>query len=184
MQIIIRIRIKLLSISVFLYCKTVNAFDLSNFSNFTANGIHVNGDIHSGKCLDIKRETFDYDELNSKYNKNYRQELPFWLKIQVWTLELLHSFTANAVLRWFLSLFPIIKWMRVYDWRGAFLNDLIAGFTVSILTIPQGMANGLLSGVTPIEGLYTTFFPVIVYAFMGTSHHMSMGNHFKYILFS
>ena len=38
-----------------------------------------------------------------------------------------------------------------------------------------GMAYALLASVTPIIGIYTAFFPVLVYIFMGTSRHISLG---------
>lgn len=37
------------------------------------------------------------------------------------------------------------------------------------------MAYGMLTGLDPVYGLYVSFFPVIVYFFLGTSRHVSMG---------
>ena len=37
------------------------------------------------------------------------------------------------------------------------------------------MAYGLLAGVDPVVGIYTAFFPVLLYAFLGTMPHVSMG---------
>lgn len=39
----------------------------------------------------------------------------------------------------------------------------------------QGMAYSLLGNLEPVVGMYMAFFPVIVYSFMGTSRHVSMG---------
>jgi MFS superfamily sulfate permease-like transporter len=39
----------------------------------------------------------------------------------------------------------------------------------------QGMAYAILAGVDPVVGIYTAFFPVLVYVFMGTMPHVSMG---------
>lgn len=43
------------------------------------------------------------------------------------------------------------------------------------------MGYAMLASVTPIVGIYTAFFPVIIYIFMGTSKHASLGE-FQYLL--
>ena len=37
------------------------------------------------------------------------------------------------------------------------------------------MAYAILAGVDPVVGIYTAFFPVLVYVLMGTMPHVSMG---------
>ena len=39
-----------------------------------------------------------------------------------------------------------------------------------------GLAYGQLANLDPVYGLYSSFFPVIVYFFFGTSRHISLGN--------
>ncbi len=69
---------------------------------------------------------------------------------------------------------PILKAYAQHtprDWRG----DLVAGLTVGIMLIPQGMAYALLAGLPPIYGLYASTIPLIVYAFLGTSRQLAVG---------
>ncbi len=71
-------------------------------------------------------------------------------------------------------LFPIVEWIahyRMSDLRG----DLVAGLTVGVMLVPQSMAYALLAGMPPIYGLYASVVPLVVYALLGTSRHLSVG---------
>ncbi|XP_043514853.1 prestin-like isoform X2 [Frieseomelitta varia] len=70
---------------------------------------------------------------------------------------------------------PLIGWLSTYNWKRDILGDIIAGITVAVMHIPQGMAYAILGNVPPIVGIYMAFFPVLVYLFLGTSRHNSMG---------
>ncbi|MGB1450009.1 MAG: SulP family inorganic anion transporter [Flavobacteriaceae bacterium] len=54
-------------------------------------------------------------------------------------------------------------------------DDLFAGITVGVITIPQAMAFALLAGLPPIYGLYGAFLPLLVYALLGTSNFLNVG---------
>ncbi|XP_076813824.1 prestin-like isoform X2 [Clavelina lepadiformis] len=72
------------------------------------------------------------------------------------------------------SLFPVLFWLPKYK-RKYVVGDLIAGWTVGIIRIPQGMAYALLAGVQPVYGLYSCFFPVLLWFVFSTSRHTSVG---------
>lgn len=55
------------------------------------------------------------------------------------------------------------------------LTDLMAGLTLGILLIPQAMAYGMLAGVDPVFGLYAALVPMLVYAVMASTPHVSVG---------
>jgi MFS superfamily sulfate permease-like transporter len=38
-----------------------------------------------------------------------------------------------------------------------------------------GLGYAILAGLPPVTGLYVSFFPVILYAFLGSSRHLSIG---------
>ncbi|CAD6193717.1 unnamed protein product [Caenorhabditis auriculariae] len=70
---------------------------------------------------------------------------------------------------------PILDWLPKYKWKKWIQGDLIAGLTVGIMHVPQGMAYASLAGVAPIYGLYSSFFASIIYMMFGTSRHISIG---------
>ncbi|XP_067302116.1 solute carrier family 26 member 10 [Pseudorasbora parva] len=70
---------------------------------------------------------------------------------------------------------PVFSWLPKYKLKKWLLGDIIAGLTVGIVHIPQGMAFALLTSVAPVYGLYTSFFPVVIYMLFGTGHHVSTG---------
>ena len=37
---------------------------------------------------------------------------------------------------------PIIQWLPKYKWKQDFINDLMAGFTVAVMHVPQGKLYG------------------------------------------
>ncbi|MFH4980166.1 hypothetical protein AB6A40_006875 [Gnathostoma spinigerum] len=82
---------------------------------------------------------------------------------------------ANFI-RFFTSFMPIIKWIRRYRWKSWFAGDLLAGITVGIMHVPQGIAYAILTGVDPVYGLYSSFFPIFFYMIFGTSKHVSVGS--------
>ncbi|MCB0718722.1 MAG: solute carrier family 26 protein [Bacteroidetes bacterium] len=74
----------------------------------------------------------------------------------------------------FLAPLPIARQLAGYD-GGVFRKDLLAGVTVGVILIPQGMAYALVAGLPPIYGLYTSLVPLVVYAFLGTSRQLAVG---------
>ena len=64
----------------------------------------------------------------------------------------------------------------ITDYKSVDLkSDLLAGITVAVLLIPQGMAYALIAGLPPIYGLYAALTPQIVYAVLGTSRQLAVG---------
>ncbi len=72
------------------------------------------------------------------------------------------------------SYFPFLEWISTYQ-RAWLKNDILAGITIGVMLIPQGIAYATIAGLPPIYGLYTAMIPQIVYAFLGTSRQLSVG---------
>jgi len=83
--------------------------------------------------------------------------------------------SAMDVLRILLSYFPVANFARKYKIKEYILGDFLSGLTVSFLHLPMAMGFGILASLRPINGLYGTFFPVLVYMLFGTSPYISFG---------
>jgi SulP family sulfate permease len=70
--------------------------------------------------------------------------------------------------------FPILEWLPNLS-KKSIQNDFVAGLTVGIMLVPQGMAYALLAGLPPVFGLYAALVPQVIYAIMGTSRQLSVG---------
>ncbi|KAF3971890.1 hypothetical protein CMV_004560 [Castanea mollissima] len=72
------------------------------------------------------------------------------------------------------AIFPILEWARSYNLEK-FRGDLIAGLTIASLCVPQDIAYAKLANLDPQYGLYSSFVPPLIYAFMGSSRDIAIG---------
>ncbi|KAG0225446.1 hypothetical protein BGW42_004437 [Actinomortierella wolfii] len=70
--------------------------------------------------------------------------------------------------------FPILKWLPRYNPSWA-IRDVIAGITVGLIVVPQGMSYSKLAGLPVQHGLYSAYIGAIFYCFMGTSKDLTIG---------
>ncbi len=75
---------------------------------------------------------------------------------------------------------------RLTDWLPGFAifgnyslsmlgMDMLAGFALSAILVPAGMAYALAAGLPAIYGLYATIVPLVVYAILGPSRILVLG---------
>ena len=70
--------------------------------------------------------------------------------------------------------FPFLKVARTMT-RDDLKNDLVAGLTVAVMVIPQGMAYAALASLRPEIGLYSCILPILTYALVGSSRQLAVG---------
>ena len=71
-------------------------------------------------------------------------------------------------------LFPITKDLLTYN-SSTLYSDLIAGLSIAVIVIPQGLAYAMIAGLPPIYGLYAALVPQFIHGIMGTSRHPAVG---------
>lgn len=83
----------------------------------------------------------------------------------------LYDMLQDAVLR----LTPFKQWMGELRNPEILKADIIAGATVALVLIPQGMAYAQLAGLPPHIGLYASFLVPIIAAIFGSSKQLQNG---------
>ncbi|XP_062990994.1 pendrin [Elgaria multicarinata webbii] len=73
------------------------------------------------------------------------------------------------------TIFPILEWLPKYRFKEWLLSDIISGISTGLVATLQGLAYALLAAVPIGYGLYSAFFPILPYFFLGTSKHISVG---------
>jgi sulfate permease, SulP family len=72
------------------------------------------------------------------------------------------------------KVFPFLGWFKGYT-TSCMRSDMIAGFTVALVLIPQSMAYAQLAGLPPYYGLYAAFLPPMTAALFGSSRQLATG---------
>ena len=73
----------------------------------------------------------------------------------------------------------LTRWLPFLAWprpdRALLLNEAIAGITVALMVIPQGVAYAALAGMPLITGIYAALFPALIAVMFSASARLSVG---------
>ncbi|XP_072234060.1 prestin [Leuresthes tenuis] len=118
----------------------------------------------------IEREV--YDEAFIRTQLLHRKDNSTTLRQRLAKKFQCSSSRAKAVA---LSLLPILTWLPSYPVKQYLFSDVVSGLSTGVVQLPQGLAYAMLAAVPPVYGLYSSFYPVLLYTFFGTSRHISIG---------
>ncbi|XP_793050.4 pendrin isoform X3 [Strongylocentrotus purpuratus] len=137
----------------------------------------VDADLHSGlrrrRDVVVSRPAYTEQSFQEQHTENIKEQVTLLTRLRRKAGKC--SCTPSTVKKFFFSVIPILSWLPKYEIKSTLPRDLISGFTVGIFRIPHGMAHAILADVSPIYGLYTSFFPPLVYSIFGTSRQLSIG---------
>ncbi|XP_038717335.1 sulfate transporter 1.3-like [Tripterygium wilfordii] len=110
--------------------------------------------------------------------KNLLKELTTTLKETFFSDDPLRHFKDQPKSQKFIlgiqAVFPIFEWGRKYN-LTKLRGDIIAGLTIASLCIPQDIGYAKLANLEGQYGLYSSFVPPLIYAFMGSSRDIAIG---------
>jgi hypothetical protein len=104
------------------------------------------------------------NNMNPIAHHEYREMSP---TVKGWAVSMIAN-PAQQIKNYFLAFFPFLTWIYRYNLTWLW-GDLIAGITVGIIVVPQGMAYAGLAKLAPQFGLYSSFVGVMIYWFFATS---------------
>ncbi|XP_023576200.1 testis anion transporter 1 isoform X2 [Octodon degus] len=127
----------------------------------------------------IKRDV--YNEVN--FQQEHRRKFPSSGNMNTMTTfrhQVLCRCSWPKFLRCMLTVFPFLEWMCLYRFKDWLFGDLLAGISVGIVQVPQGLILSLLTRqlIPPLNVAYSAFCSSVVYVIFGSCHQMSIGPFF------
>ncbi|KRY36885.1 Sulfate transporter [Trichinella spiralis] len=121
----------------------------------------------------IHRKVYNLEEFDEEFDKRY-VDLTLIGRAKKTLLNIWNE-GFSFFQRLLSARFPCIKWLLQYNVKKDLPTDVLSGITVGVFNIPQGMAYGMLAGTSAANGLYTSFYPPLIYSIFGSSNQISIG---------
>lgn len=128
-----------------------HAEKMTNLSHETNEVDQVRGDKQASLLVDDSTRHMRLDSFVHRYgiesaDGSTKDQIERFFKKQCASFSLLYCLNA------FLEKMPLLRCLKEYNIRKDLFGDIIAGITVAIMHIPQGMAYGVLTTLPPVHG--------------------------------
>ncbi|KAJ6398847.1 hypothetical protein OIU77_019581 [Salix suchowensis] len=114
-------------------------------------------------------EEYDMDIRSLSFSRSHPQDPPYVHKVGLPPKQNLFKEFKATVKETFFADDPL------RSFKDQTRGDLIAGLTIASLCIPQDIGYAKLANLDPQYGLYSSFVPPLIYAFMGSSRDIAIG---------
>ena len=101
----------------------------------TAPELHVAEPRHRNQII-VSRPIFTEESLQDGYDEN--NSFTTFQKTRRSCGQALSKVTWRGIGLGLLKTFPIISWLKEYEWRKDIIGDTVSGLTTAVMRIPQG----------------------------------------------
>uniref|UniRef100_A0A2K5C9T6 Solute carrier family 26 member 8 n=1 Tax=Aotus nancymaae TaxID=37293 RepID=A0A2K5C9T6_AOTNA len=129
---------------------------------------------------DVKREVYNEETFQQEYKRKASSSGNMDINITTFRYHVQCRCSWHRFLRCMLTIFPFLEWMCMYRFKDWLLGDLLAGVSVGLVQVPQGLTLSLLARqlIPPLNIAYAAFCSSVIYVILGSCHQMSIGSFF------
>uniref|UniRef100_A0A2K6SE49 Solute carrier family 26 member 8 n=1 Tax=Saimiri boliviensis boliviensis TaxID=39432 RepID=A0A2K6SE49_SAIBB len=131
-------------------------------------------------AYDVKREVYNEETFQQAHRRKASSSGNMDINITTFRHHVQCRCSWHRFLRCMLTIFPFLEWMCMYRFKDWLLGDLLAGISVGLVQVPQGLTLSLLARqlIPPLNIAYSAFCSSVIYVILGSCHQMSIGSFF------
>ncbi|XP_021091481.1 testis anion transporter 1 isoform X4 [Mesocricetus auratus] len=129
---------------------------------------------------DVKRNVYNEENFQQEHRRKAASSGNVDVSITTFKHHVQCRCSWHKFLRCMLTVFPFLEWMCLYRFKDWLLGDLLAGLSVGLVQVPQGLTLSLLTRqlIPPLNVTYAAFCSSVIYVIFGSCHQMSIGPFF------
>nr|XP_020024500.1 LOW QUALITY PROTEIN: testis anion transporter 1 [Castor canadensis] len=129
---------------------------------------------------DVKRDVYNEETFQQEHRRRALSSRNVDIDITTFRHHVQCRCSWHKFLRCVLTIFPFLEWMCLYRFKDWLLGDLLAGISVGLVQVPQGLTLSLLTRqlIPPLNVTYAAFCSSVIYVIFGSCHQMSIGPFF------
>ncbi|MEJ1270971.1 solute carrier family 26 member 8 [Cricetulus griseus] len=129
---------------------------------------------------DVKRNVYNEENFQQEHRRKAATSGNVDINVTTFKHHVQCRCSWHKFLRCMLTVFPFLEWMCLYRFKDWLLGDLLAGLSVGLVQVPQGLTLSLLTRqlIPPLNVTYAAFCSSVIYVIFGSCHQMSIGPFF------
>ncbi|XP_006148738.1 testis anion transporter 1, partial [Tupaia chinensis] len=134
----------------------------------------------SSFTYNIKRDVYNEETFQQEHRRKVSTSGNVDIDITTFRHHVQCHCSWHRFLKCMLTVFPFLQWICLYRFKDWLLGDLLAGLSVGLLQVPQGLTFSLLARqlIPPLNVAYAAFCSSVIYVIFGSCHQMSIGSFF------